>query len=91
MRGHDCPTLIPKTLGRFRILNEHISGPADYMEARGNALVDRICAARDTVFMAAMPYAPQNKDGQLDLEMLMLHRVQADFLAWKGESASTQS
>jgi len=74
-----------KQVGRFVIAGGFISGPKKYMTERGNALVDRIHDGDDIVFNANMMFAPIDPlTGNLDVETVLLQRVAADYMAWKG-------
>jgi hypothetical protein len=53
------------------------SGPKDYMDEQGNALLDRIVAGQDTVFNLA-------KDQSPDIETAILVRLQTDYAGWLG-------
>lgn len=64
-------------LGRFAVVGDTITGPRDYMEARGSDLIDRIMAGHDLVFNLTWEASP-------DIRVAMLARLQADWLAWQG-------
>lgn len=65
-------------VGRFTIEPDGaLTGPLDYMEAKGIALVDRILAGDDVVFNMTSQRSPDN-------ETAILVRLQTDFANWKG-------
>ncbi len=66
-----------RTVGRFTIDGDSITGPAEYMTERGNELLDRIMAGDDAVFNTTAHYSP-------DVEMAVLVRIQTDFAGWMG-------
>jgi hypothetical protein len=66
-----------KTVGRFTIDGETISGPAEYMREQGNARLDRILAGKDTVFNLSSHLSP-------DVETAVLVALQTDFAGWLG-------
>lgn len=83
--GCDSPELARKQVGKFFIVNMVMSGPTDYMEVRGNALMDRIEAGKDIVFIENLKTTPIDPlTGDVDIEIALLQRVMADYLAWKG-------
>ncbi len=66
-----------KTVGQFSMEEGILSGPRDYMEEQGNALVDRILAGEETVFNLTAGESP-------DLETAILVRLQTDYAGWLG-------
>lgn len=66
-----------KICGRFTLEDGILCGPRDYMEAQGNALVDKILAGEDTVFNMTVDQSP-------DIETAILVRLQTDFAGWLG-------
>ena len=67
-----------KTVGKFTFDGSQLSGPARYLEERGNALIDRITAGEDAVFNLTAHLAP-------DPATALLVRLQTDYAAWLGE------
>ena len=66
-----------KTVGRFSIDDDGITGPADYLEAQGNKLIDNIINNRDIVFNMCWRKSP-------DYDTAILVRLQTDFAGWYG-------
>jgi hypothetical protein len=65
------------TCGKFTLDNGTLTGPAEYMRQRGNALADAICAGKDAVFNMTSHLSPS-------VEMAVLVRLQTDYAAWRG-------
>lgn len=59
-----------------------VTGPADYMAARGSALLDRILAGTDYTFNTTASYSP-------DTVTAILVRLQTDYAGWKGTNQLT--
>ena len=66
-----------KVVGHFTLENGLLCGPRDYMEAQGNALLDKILAGEDTIFN-------MTKDQSPDIETAILVRLQTDYAGWLG-------
>lgn len=66
-----------KTAGQFAIEGSTLTGPAEYMRERGNALLDRVLAGQDQMFNMTAHFSP-------DVEMAVLVRLQTDFAGWLG-------
>lgn len=78
----ECFEVLPtepvvKTVGRFTIEGETVTGPAQYMKEQGNAKLERICAGRDQVFNMSAHLSP-------DVETAILVHLQTDYAGWKG-------
>ncbi len=69
---------MPLTCGRFSLDGDTLTGPAEYMTERGNALVDAIVAGQDTTFNLTAHLSPS-------VEMAVLVRLQTDFAGWLGQ------
>ena len=65
------------TVGRFELNDGILSGPADYMNEQGNALVDAIFAGQDAIFNTTAHLSP-------NVETAILVRLQTDFAGWLG-------
>ena len=65
------------TVGRFELNDGILSGPADYMNEQGNALVDSIVAGQDLIFNTTTHLSP-------NVETAILVRLQTDFAGWLG-------
>lgn len=67
------------TAGRFSYDTESgiLSGPAQYMQEQGDALLAQITTGEDTVFNMSAHYSPS-------AEMAVLVRLQTDFAGWAG-------
>jgi hypothetical protein len=66
-----------KVVGQFTYEEGILCGPRDYMEEQGNALLDKILAAEDTIFN-------MTKDQSPDIETAILARLQTDYAGWLG-------
>ena len=66
-----------KTVGRFTLEDSVLSGPRDYIEAQGNALLDKILAGEETIFNMTAHQSP-------DVETAILVRLQTDYAGWLG-------
>lgn len=66
-----------KVVGQFNYDEGNLSGPRDYMEAQGNALLDQILAGEDTIFNLTQDQSP-------DIETAILVRLQTDYAGWLG-------
>ena len=66
-----------KVVGRFTYEDGILCGPKDYMEERGNALLDEILAGEDTIFNMTRGQSP-------DVETAILVRLQTDYAGWLG-------
>jgi hypothetical protein len=66
-----------KVVGHFILEDGLLCGPRDYMEARGNALLDKILADDDPIFNLT-------KDQSPDIETAILVRLQTDYAGWLG-------
>jgi len=66
-----------KVVGHFTLENGLLCGPRDYMEAQGNALLDKILAGEDTIFNMTKEQSP-------DIETAILVRLQMDYAGWLG-------
>ena len=64
-------------VGKFVIDNNTLSGPAAYMDEKGNALLDLVLAGKDTVFNMSVGLSP-------DIETAILVRLQTDYAGWRG-------
>ncbi len=64
-------------VGRFELEDGILSGPAQYMKERGDALVDAICAGEDVIFNTTAHLSP-------DVETAVLVRLQTDYAGWLG-------
>lgn len=65
------------TVGRFEYEDGAISGPAEYMNEKGNAKLDGILAGTDVVFNMSAGYSP-------NIETAVLVAMQTDFAGWHG-------
>jgi len=65
------------TVGAFSLADGILSGPQDYMLARGNALVDQILAGEDPIYNLTANRSP-------DVETAILVRLQTDYAGWLG-------
>lgn len=66
-----------KTVGVFTYQKGTISGPKEYMEQKGNALISKIEDGRDPVFNITADQSP-------DLITAILVRLQTDYAGWIG-------
>ena len=66
-----------KTVGRFSLEGDQLTGPAQYLQEQGDALVRRITAGQDEVFNMTAHLSP-------DIETAILVRLQTDFAGWRG-------
>lgn len=71
---------IVKRSGRFSIQDNALYGPREYMQARGNDLIDKILLYQDVIFIASIPL--NCNEATADLDILLLERMQSDYLAW---------
>lgn len=72
-----------KMCGRFTLEGGILCGPRDYLEERGNALLDSILAGEDTSFNMTADH--QGDLGQSpDVEIAILVRLQTDYAGWAG-------
>lgn len=62
----------------FQIKDGTLSGPADYMQARGNAKVDKMLSGKDELFNACLSYSP-------NVETAICVWLQTDYAAYLGE------
>ena len=70
-----------KSAGSFDLLpGGAISGPADYLKAKGDAKLASILSGNDAGFNAMMRFAPPGAD----LETLVLVALQTDYAGWLG-------
>jgi hypothetical protein len=75
MQGEAHLTL--KVVGHFTLEDGILCGPRDYMEAQGNALLDKILAGDDPMFNMTKAQSP-------DIENAILVRLQTDYAGWLG-------
>jgi len=66
-----------KTVGRFTYKGGAITGPAQYLEDRGIALLETIKAGQDPVFNKTWHKSP-------DIITALLVRLQNDYTGWHG-------
>jgi len=66
-----------KVVGHFTLEEGILCGPKDYMEAQGNALLDKMLAGEDTIFNTTKAQSP-------DIETAILVRLQTDYAGWLG-------
>jgi len=66
-----------KVVGHFTLEEGILCGPKDYMEAQGNALLDKMLAGEDTIFNLTQDQSP-------DIETAILVRLQTDYAGWLG-------
>jgi hypothetical protein len=64
-------------VGRFEFESGTVSGPARYMEEKGNALISAIEKGEDMIFSMTAHYSP-------DVVTAILVRLQTDFAGWQG-------
>ena len=65
------------TSGHFAIEDSILTGPRDYMQARGNVLLNNILAGEDTIFNMTVNQSP-------DIETAIVVRLQTDYAGWLG-------
>jgi len=65
------------TVGQFSLKDSILSGPLEYMQDQGNALVDTILSGSDTVFNMTAAMSPT-------VEQAVLVRLQTDYAGWLG-------
>jgi len=68
---------VKKTVGRFTFENGSISGPKQYMEEQGSALLARIETGQEPNFNATCHLSP-------DIITAILVWLQTDFAGWLG-------
>lgn len=66
------------TVGAFTYADGTVTGPAEYMDERGEARLAKMLAGEDTVFNAGVRFHGG------DTATLVLVSLQTDFAAWKG-------
>jgi hypothetical protein len=66
-----------KVVGQFTYGEGILCGPRDYVEAQGNALLDKLLAGEDTIFNLTQDQSP-------DIETAILVRLQTDYAGWLG-------
>lgn len=66
-----------KQVGAFTIEGGMFSGPARYMEERGNEKLARITSGEDVVFNASLLFSP-------DVETGIFVAMQTDYAGWLG-------
>lgn len=66
-----------KTVGRFTIDGETLSGPAEYMREQGDARLAEVLAGKNEVFNMTAHLSP-------DVETALLVNLQTDFAGWLG-------
>jgi hypothetical protein len=68
-----------KKVGRFEFdpKSGTLSGPAEYMKERGNALIDAIQGGTDNIFNMTASFSP-------DPVTAIMVRLQTDFAGWLG-------
>lgn len=66
-----------KQVGSFSIDNGILSGPAAYMQAKGNVKLDAILAGDDVAFNMTFDLSP-------DIETAILVHMQTDYAGWIG-------
>jgi len=64
-------------VGQFTYEEGMLLGPRDYMEAQGNALLDKMLAGEDTILNLTQDQSP-------DIETAILVRLQTDYAGWLG-------
>ena len=65
-------------VGNFEYMSgQGLIGPADYLDARGEALADAIFAGTDVIFNSTSHLSP-------DYTTAVLVRLQTDYAGWKG-------
>ena len=75
---------VKKTVGRFTYENGSISGPRQYMEEQGSALLARIEAGQEATFNATCQLSP-------DIITAILVWLQTDFAGWLGRKELMES
>ncbi len=65
------------TAGNFKIEDDSIEGPGDYMNEKGNMLLDNILSGKDTIFNMTHHLSPS-------LEMAVCVRLQTDYAGYLG-------
>ena len=66
-----------KVVGQFTYEDGILCGPKEYVEEKGNSLLDRILAGEDTIFNMTNDQSP-------DIETAILVRLQTDYAGWLG-------
>ena len=66
-----------KMVGQFTYEDGILCGPKQYVEEKGNALLDKILAGEDTIFNMTKAHSP-------DVETAILVRLQTDYAGWLG-------
>ena len=69
---------------KFRIENDTLTGPADYMAERGNAVVDEILSGKRPTFDLFLTYSPTP-------ETALCVYLQTDYASWLGEKSLTRA
>jgi len=62
---------------KFTIANGVLTGPTDYMQETGHALVDRILDGKDSIFNITSHLSPS-------VEIAICVRLQTDYAGWLG-------
>lgn len=69
--------LANREVGKFKIVDGALYGPALYMQEQGNAKLDGILAGTDAAFNICAGYSP-------DIETAILVALQTDYAGWIG-------